>query len=84
MPFPSIPAVLPCVLEFPAHTERDLCSVNYSALHAGGRPYMGMEVGVASELVVAVERRRRRRRGVTRQAETRRESMYSKKAALPA
>lgn len=34
------------------------CSVNYSALHVRGRPYMGMEVGVASELV-AVEGGRR-------------------------
>ena len=31
------------------------CSVNYGASHVGGRPCMGMEVGVANELVVAVE-----------------------------
>lgn len=41
---------------------------------------MGMEVGVANELVVAVEEGG----GVTRQAETRRESMLSERAALPA
>lgn len=44
---------------------------------------MGMEVGVANELVVAVEEEEEEG-GVTRQAETRRESMHSKRAALPA